>query len=197
VTAERGGGSGRRDPALRERIRRDQPIYTDEAPDGVVGVRPPDDGNEYVPEGDEGQQIDLSQLTDEEYNLLVEQGIIADGDEGTIEIDRGEITDEVADPEDFPMLLPGDVVYAKVHHPVRFDDDPSNFSYGVASRVQPEETEEDAFERIEPIVNTRSLQMAQRAAEPLMKFKDDVDKARKEQLNGRRGLRPRGERESE
>lgn len=197
VTAERGGGRGRRDPALRARIQRDEPVYDDEAtPDGVVGVRPPADGNE-VP-ADEGQQVDLNQLTDEEYTALVEQGIIDDGDEGVIEIDPAELTGEdVGDPEEFPMLLPGDVVYARVHHPVRFDDDPSNFTYGVAARVQPGETEDDAFERIEPIVNTRALQLAQRAYEPVMKFKDDVARAKKEALNERRGLRPRSQRESE
>lgn len=177
VTAERGGGRGQRDPALRQRMERDEPVYDDEAtPDGVVGRRP-------VQEQPEQEYYDDSEGYD---------------DGGPIEVDRGELTDaDEEDPEDFPLLLPGDVVYAKVHHPVRFDDDPSNFTYGIATRVQEGEAEEDAFNRVETIVNNRALHMAQRALEPVLQFKGDVEEARKELRNEKRGLRSRQSREGE
>jgi hypothetical protein len=183
-------------------MEQDKPYDEEATPEGVVGRRAPEEGNEVQHDTNEGyeggQQVNLDELTDEEYTALVEQGLISDGDDGIIEIDPRELTgDDMGDPEEFPMLLPGDVVYARVHHPVRFDDDPSNFTYGVAARVQPGESEDDAFERIEPIVNTRALQLAQRAAGPVSAFKDAVNQARKEQVNDRRGLRRRTQEEGE
>lgn len=198
VTAERGGGRGRRDPALRQRIAQDRPVYDDDTPDGEVRVRGPEAVEDVPVEGPVGQSINLDELTDEEYANLVERGLINDGDSGEIDIDLGELTqfeDEQLD--EYQLLGEGDIVYARVHHPVRFDDDPSNFTYGVASRVKPGESEDEAFERVAVIVNTRALNLAQAAMGPVMRFKDDVAAERKRLMDGRSGLRPRSSRESE
>lgn len=197
LSAERGGSRGRRDPALRQRIETDQPVYTDDTPDGVVGVRGPERGNE-APEGSTGQVVNLNELSDEEYMDLVDQGLITDGDEGEVEIDLGELVgDEEDELDQYLLLSPGDVVYAKVHHPVRFDNDPSNFTYGIARRIQDGESEAEAFEIVSTIVNTRALDLAKAAMQPVMEFKDDVDRARREQVNSRSQLRPRQSREKE
>lgn len=196
VTAERGGSRGRRDPALRARIEQDQPVYDDETPDGVVAVRGPERGNE-APEGTIGQSINLDTLTDDEYMDLVDRGLITDGDTGEVEIDLENLVgDEEDELNQLLLLSPGDVVYAKVHHPVRFDNDPSNFTYGIATRIQDGETEDEAFERVSIITNTRALDLAKAAMEPVMAFKDDVERARRESINEGRRLRPRESRES-
>lgn len=198
VSAQRGGGGGRRDPETARRIRADEPVYTDDAPEGAVRRRarpqePPE------PEPAPGEiDVDLDSLTDAEYQQLVDDGYIAAGDSGVVTIeDPGMEPPEEAlisgDGESYPdspaFMVEGDFVYAKVHHPVRFDEDPSNFTYGIACRVQSGETESEAFERVEAIVNQRSLDLARRAYEPVLEFKDDVARARKERVNARRGLR--------
>lgn len=80
-------------------------------------------------------------------------------------------------PEDLPMLYPGDIVIAKVVHTTEIGGAESWFTYGCQSRVQPDETEEEAFSRVCAVANGRVLEMivdaeeriadeyAQRAAE--------------------------------
>jgi len=161
-----GGGRGRRDPALRQRMQQDQPVYDDEeTPDGVVGVRPRDD----VDEGDDGAPFDPAELLDE-------------GEDGML-------------PDHMPLLLEGDVIIAKVTHAVRFDEDASFFSYGTIARVQEGEEEEDAFDRISTIVNTRSLDLAYAAEDHVNDLLDRVEKRRRERADktSGRALRPRAE----
>lgn len=95
-----------------------------------------------------------------------------------IELDEPDLGDAGQyDPEDLPMLYPGDIVIAKVVHSTEIGGAESWFTYGVQSRVQPEEDEEAAFARVCAVANGRVLEMivdaeeriadeyAQRAAE--------------------------------
>lgn len=163
-----GGGSGRRDPALRQRIAADQP-YDDEAtPEGVVGRRPQD---EQPDDADFGEQ------------LVPDPDELVDPSEGG--------AGDLYNPDDPLLLLPGDIIYGKVTHAIRFDEDPSYFTYGVATRVQDGELEEEAFDRVSTIVNERSLDLAYAAEEPVGELVERVEAKRRERINSRRALRAR------
>lgn len=117
--------------------------------------------------------------------------------------DEGQDLQTLPDVDDYPMLLPGDTIEAKVHHTVMFDGDQSNFTYGITTVVQEGEAEEEAYERVSQIVNGRSLALAVDAAEAVTGLRDDVDAAMREGVQQRqqaqevqegtrrRGLRPR------
>lgn len=72
-------------------------------------------------------------------------------------IDVDELNDAGEYGEDLPMLFPGDVVMAKVVHTVEIEGLESWFTYGVQSRVQPDENEEEAFARVCTVANSRVL----------------------------------------
>lgn len=174
--ARRAGGRGKRDPALRQRIASDQPVYDEDLPDGVVARR-------SRPIEEEPVDANAEDYDGDEY----EAGIEIDPEEFD---DTGHGGDGMPPPRN-DILLPGDVVYAKVTHAVTFDSDPSYFSYGVAAHIWDDETEEEAFDRIGSIVNTRSLDLAYAAEEHIEQLVDRVEKRRRERRNSDRGLRPR------
>lgn len=58
------------------------------------------------------------------------------------------------------LLMPGDVIAAKVTHTIEFDGQPSWFTYGIQTHVQAGEDEEEAFIRAASIVNNRVLDLA-------------------------------------
>lgn len=74
-------------------------------------------------------------------------------------IDPEELNDSGEWNEDLPMLFPGDVVMAKVVHTVEIEGLESWFTYGIQSRVQPDESEEDAFTRVCTVANSRVLDL--------------------------------------
>lgn len=95
-------------------------------------------------------------------------------------------------PEDLPMLLPGDVVLAKVTHSAIIDESESWFSYGAQSRVQPYETEEDAFARVCAVSNGRALDLIRDAEERVAEEKElrAAEEAARAAARARQPIRP-------
>lgn len=65
-----------------------------------------------------------------------------------------------AQPDDPPLLLPGDIVLAKSSIEMTVGGAESWFTYGVQTRIQPGEDEERAFGRVAAVVNTRVIDLA-------------------------------------
>lgn len=63
-------------------------------------------------------------------------------------------------PEELPALFPGDIIMARASVQLPVAGAESWFSYGVQSRLQPGETEEESFWRLGSVVNTRVLDLA-------------------------------------
>lgn len=102
-----------------------------------------------------------------------------------------ELNDNIDDagapgPEDPVYLYEGDVVTGKVVHTVQFDGVDSWFTYGVATRVQPGETEVDTYVRVSEVCNTRSLDLAADAEEHINMLRERVEVDTRERRKNRR-----------
>lgn len=98
-------------------------------------------------------------------------------------MEDGDLIEETGEegPDEEVLLLPGDVIAMKVTHQVTFDGHDSWIAYGVQSRVQDGESEEEAFGRVNLVVNTRVLDAAADAYEKVSEMNA--------QLNGNRAQR--------
>lgn len=94
-----------------------------------------------------------------------------------------------AQPEGMVGLFADDIVVAKVVHTVQFDGQDSWFTYGLSTRVQPGETEEEVYDRVSEIVNTRVLYMAAEAEDMINEMRDGVYSRSQERLNDQRRTR--------
>lgn len=89
-------------------------------------------------------------------------------------------------PEDMPLLLPGDIVLAKSSIEMTVGGAESWFTYGVQTRIQPDEDEERAFGRVAAVVNTRVIDLAADAEDQIA-----IETARREEEARKRPIRPR------
>lgn len=126
---------GQRNPEVAARIAQNRPVQTG-------GRRPPrQQVVEPEPEDQPGTDIEPAEAPMAEFDTAEEF------------TDAGEWN------EDLPMLFPGDVVLAKVVHTTVIDGLESWFTYGVQSRVQPDESEDDAFARVCTVANSRVIDL--------------------------------------
>jgi hypothetical protein len=78
---------------------------------------------------------------------------------------------------EYPLLYPGDTVFAKATHTAVIGNQESWFTYAATSRIQNGEEEQDAFARVCTVVNGRSLDMIYDAEERVAE-----ETARRQQL---------------
>jgi hypothetical protein len=88
-------------------------------------------------------------------------------------------------PDELPMLYPGDIVIARRSSSTEIDGTEHWFSYGVSTRVQPHENEEDTFGRVLEVVNTRVEDIIDEATETIQR---NIERRREEER--RRPIQP-------
>lgn len=90
------------------------------------------------------------------------------------------------DPDELPLLYSGDVVMGRASVSMQIYGQESWFSWGVSSRIQPNESEEDAFIRIGTSITMRILDLADAAENEIGKY---IERQREAERN--RKIRPR------
>jgi hypothetical protein len=93
------------------------------------------------------------------------------------------------DDRDEVLVLPGDVVAAKVVHEVNILGKDSWITFGLQTRVMEDESEEEVFARVASVVNTRVLDLAEDAYRRVEKLQEEHDAA--EAARPRARLQPR------
>jgi len=102
-----------------------------------------------------------------------------------LELEAEQMRDAGEDPEvDIVGLYPGDSILAKVTLAGQTPIGDGWFTYGVQSRVDPNESELEAFSRVMDVVNTRVMDLADDAIERL--------EQRNARPQGRARINPRG-----
>lgn len=89
-------------------------------------------------------------------------------------------------PDDLPLLYTGDVVMGRASVSMQIHAQEAWFSWGVSSRIQPNESEEDAFIRIASAISMRILDLADGAEQEIGKY---IERQREAERN--RKIRPR------
>lgn len=88
--------------------------------------------------------------------------------DGTDLVDPGEphIEDE--------LVFAGDILTGKLTLTVKIDDSDAWATYGLQTRVGPEESERDAFIRVATVVNGRTIDLAMDAVQRVREAQDQV-----------------------
>lgn len=118
---------------------------------------------------------------------LIEQ--MAEPDElPEVEMDDAQLGDAgISEPDELPVLLPGDIVLAKSSVSLDINGQEAWFTYGVQTRVQPGEDEENTFMRVGAVVNTRVLDLAAAAEEEIgREIERKREEARRQPIRTRR-----------
>ena len=91
--------------------------------------------------------------------------LLAEVQQPEMDMDDGALNDAGGDqsPEEMPLLYPGDIMLAKASITMDVAGQEAWFTYGVQTRVQPHESEEDAFMRVGATITTRVLDLASAA----------------------------------
>lgn len=91
--------------------------------------------------------------------------------------------------QDEILVLPGDVIAAKVVHQVSILGKDSWITFGLQTRVMDGEDEADVFERVGSVVNTRVLDLAEDAYQRIAAAQAERDEQLQQQPSGR--IQPR------